>query len=138
MTGPGGAPKSSSEQPELPTQNELAMERTVMAYERTLMAWLRTAIAMISFGFSLHQVFKLLVSPDRRPASSPFSPSTYGLAMIVTGLSMLVMAMIQNEGERRKLRERGWHLPFPLALTFSAATLILGLLALVGTLVTLH
>ncbi len=58
--------------------------------------------------------------------------------MVVMGLLMLVTAMVQHEGERRKLRARGWHLPFTLALAFSGICLALGLVALVGTLFTIR
>jgi putative membrane protein len=121
--------------PELPvlSQNELALERTVMAQERTLMAWLRTSMAMISFGFSLRQFFELMTT--RAGHEHPrFGAPHFGLAMMVVGLTMLALASLQHVQAMRRLRKSGVHAPFSLSLLFAVVSLALGTFTLIATL----
>jgi Domain of unknown function (DUF202) len=59
----------------------LAVDRTHLAYKRTMLSWVRTATALITFGFSIQQFFRITKgeSPEK-------------LAMIVIGLVALLLA----------------------------------------------
>ncbi|MFT3924939.1 MAG: DUF202 domain-containing protein [Myxococcales bacterium] len=115
-----------------PTQQELAVERTVMAHERTLMAWLRTALAMISFGFTLRQFFDLLEKESRHPLSLFGPRSYYGLVMMGTGILMLALASLQHAKTMRRFRQRG-HKTRSLTLVFAIVCLLVGAFALFAT-----
>src|SRR3954464_8130958 len=93
-----------SSEPPLGSQQELAVERTLMAHERTLMAWLRTSLAMISFGFTLRQFFDFLVDKEHRKPMSLFGPRGYGLVMMVMGLLMLAAASAQHVKTMRRFK----------------------------------
>ena len=41
------------------TEIELAIDRTRLAYDRTMLSWVRTATALITFGFSVQQFFRI-------------------------------------------------------------------------------
>jgi putative membrane protein len=117
-----------------PSQQQLAVERTVMAHERTLMAWLRTSLAMISFGFTLRHFFEYLAEKEGRQPVSLFGPRGYGLSMMVMGLLMLAMASIQHAKAMKRFAPRAHGRPFSLALVFAFVCLLLGGLALSATL----
>jgi putative membrane protein len=128
-----GARQDEQVPSEDPSQQELAIERTIMAHERTLMAWLRTSLAMISFGFTLRHFFEYLVQKEGRKPASLFGPRGYGLAMMLLGLLMLTMASIQHAKNMKRFGGIAEHKPFSLALVFALVCLILGALALVAT-----
>ena len=74
---------------------ELALMRTVLAHERTLMAWIRTSASLISFGFTIYKFFEYFA--ESRPVTSVHrlaSPRHFGMAMILVGVSALVLAII--------------------------------------------
>jgi putative membrane protein len=119
--------------PGQPTQQELAVERTVMAHERTLMAWLRTALAMISFGFTLRHFFEFMVEKEGRKPASLFGPRYYGMAMMLMGLLMLGLASFQHVKTIRRFQSAPGYKPFSLALVFAVVCLVLGALALAAT-----
>ena len=37
----------------------LSVDRTRLAYDRTMLSWIRTATALITFGFSIEQFFRI-------------------------------------------------------------------------------
>ena len=77
----------------LPTQQQLAIERTRIAHERTLMAWIRTSMSMVSFGFTINELFGYLGQAAGRGATGP---RTFGLGLIVLGAVALIAASYQH------------------------------------------
>lgn len=47
------------QRPVLDAATDLAIDRTRRSYKRTLLSWVRTATALITFGFSVQQFFRL-------------------------------------------------------------------------------
>jgi putative membrane protein len=86
------------------SNNELAMERTVLAHERTLIAWVRTAVSLISFGFT---IYKFLGEIDKTHSESNqiFSPRIVGMIMIGFGLVALLLAQVQHIWARKKIKK---------------------------------
>jgi putative membrane protein len=76
--------------------NHFAFIRTRLALERTMMAWVRTAVALIGFGFTIVQFFERLSSMEGvAPALRPMAPRYVGLALIATGVLVLVISASQ-------------------------------------------
>jgi len=70
--------------------------RTRLAVERTLMACIRTATALIGFGFTIVQVFERLQSQaPSKPVLIPDAPRNFGLALIGSGVLVIVVALWQ-------------------------------------------
>lgn len=125
---------------------ELASNRTAMSFmrtemsgDRTLMSVIRTAMALIGFGFTIYQVFRELVDA-RLP---PQAPARFGLALVILGVTLLVLGIWSHWLTVRKLRERRsrlhelklvHHLPEVHISSTSAIALLLllvGLLAII-------
>jgi len=70
--------------------------RTRLSLERTMMAGQRTAISLIGFGFAIVQFFdRLEQMPGASPASHPEVPQYLGLALILCGVLVLLIAIWQ-------------------------------------------
>jgi putative membrane protein len=80
-------------------RTSLAFERTRMATDRTLMATVRTCFSLISFGFTINEVFKQL--EEQPGALRHVSPHFFGLGLVLLGIAMLVMGIL---GHRRFMR----------------------------------
>ncbi len=77
------------------TNGRLALVRTRLAHDRTMLAWIRTATSLITFGFGVHQVFRIL------PGSGPTglretAPFAFGTMMVGMGLVALILAALEN------------------------------------------
>jgi putative membrane protein len=85
------------------SRTSLSFERTRMSADRTLMATVRTSLSLISFGFTIHQVFtkatKLIPGADR-------SGRRLGLALLVLGVLLLVMGIVSHSRFGRELGAR--------------------------------
>lgn len=126
MTDP--APESSSL---AGASNELALNRTLLAHERTMLAWTRTAISLISFGFSIQQLFRVGKLVGAAPGQL-LGPSEVGTAMTVIGLLALLLAALE---QRTALHELS--LQYPVAAGYprihkSRARILAALIALLG------
>jgi len=79
-------------------RTDLAFDRTLMAEDRTLMAWIRTTTALVTFGFSLPNLFFVLF--QNRDAQlqvySPIGIGILGLTLIGAGICFLGIASIQS------------------------------------------
>lgn len=114
-----------------PSSEELAITRTRLAHERTMMAWIRTSASMISFGFGIYKFFDYFQS-DHHVHQGFVTPRRFSIFLICLGLFVLAGAAVQNWAELRELRKWG-RVPFSLAGIVAILMAILGLLALVTT-----
>jgi putative membrane protein len=84
-------------------RTSLSFERTRMSADRTLMSTVRTSLSLISFGFTINQVFtkatKLIPGAER-------SGRRLGLALLVLGVVLLVMGIITHGSFARELGAR--------------------------------
>jgi putative membrane protein len=75
--------------------SRLALVRTRLAHDRTMLSWVRTATSLITFGFGVHQVFR--IAPGSVPEGlRDTTPYLFGSAMVGIGLMTLVFAALEN------------------------------------------
>src|SRR5271165_5355428 len=114
-------------------QTKLALERTFLSYERTMLSWIRTATALITFGFSIQQFFRI-ARQGVTEHKGIIGPHEFGLTMIITGLLALVLATwnhrsaIQGLKTRYRMTEQYPDIPRSRATVLAALIAILGLL----------
>ncbi|MGV6847707.1 MAG: YidH family protein [Marinibacterium sp.] len=107
----------------LDARTGLALERTLLAMERTLLAWLRSAITLITFGFTVHHLFR--DGEAGRPAQ--IGPFEFGFVMIVIGLVGLILASLQHARHVCVLRRRYATQQIPMSNALYLAALVAGL-----------
>ena len=110
-----------------------SFERTLLSHERTQMAWIRTATSLITFGFTLYKFFQFEIGEKVQPQTHQvIGPREFAMVMIAIGLIALLLATIQNQQYRQRLRKH--HLKVPLSLSSLVGALIsfLGLLAMLA------
>jgi putative membrane protein len=137
---------SPADKPTVPAAIELAMRRTGMSFQRTrmaadrtLMAVIRTALSLITFGFTIYQVFKRLADTNILRATG--SARHFGMALVFLGIGMLVlgigyhvMFMLGLRKLRKRMKEVGdlhAESTFPTSLTLlvAIALLLIGIAA---------
>jgi putative membrane protein len=129
------ANRVSDSRTKLDDSTALAVERTRLAHERTLMAWVRTSTSLISFGFTIYKFFQYLrEGAQGTPVASALNPRRFGLALIVLGLFMLVVAAIQHRHDLGMLDARYGKGPRSLASIVAILVGALGILAFIGVL----
>jgi putative membrane protein len=112
------------------------------ANERTFLAWVRTGIAVIAFGFVIEKFNLFLLSllaatsldPIRRSQLERLSgPSTpyQGLALIVVGIALLIVATVRFVRTERLLTDPNAH---PISGTRLEVLLSAALVAIVAAL----
>ena len=110
-----------------------SFERTMLSHERTLMSWVRTATSLITFGFSIYKFFQLeLGAPVRARTHQVIGAREFAMFMIAIGVSVLVLAAIQNWQYRKNLRKQHMKAPFSLATLVAGLISVLGILAMVS------
>ena len=108
---------------------QLAMDRTFLASERTLMAWIRTTLSMISFGFTIGKLGKVLEEVEYKGLLGNIrtvSTQTLAFALVILGTAALLGAALQHWRRVRDLRRMG------LGQKFSITFIVALLLAAVG------
>lgn len=84
-------------------RTSLAFERTRMGSDRTLMAQVRTSLSLISFGFTIHEVFRkganLIPGADQ-------TGRNLGLALLIMGIGMLIGGILSHRRFDRDLLAR--------------------------------
>ena len=115
---------------DLPTQKatvpdaetKLAVERTHLAYDRTMLSWVRTATALITFGFSIHQFFRI-ASKGTVERTGLIGPHEFGMLMIVIGLVALLLATLEHRSAIHALQAQYPETkPYGFAATVSSAS----------------
>ena len=82
----------------------LAFERTQMAADRTLMATVRTALSLISFGFTINEVFQQL--GEGGPLRGGPAAHYFGLALVVLGICLLAAGLLGHRQFMKNLARR--------------------------------
>lgn len=82
----------------------LSFERTRMAADRTLMATVRTSLSLISFGFTINEVF--LQWHEQNDERVGGAASYFGLGLVLLGILVLGMGVIGHRRIMRLLAER--------------------------------
>ena len=120
----------------------MSFQRTRLAEDRTLMAVIRTSLSLIGFGFTIYQFFQRLREQD--VMSGVAAPRHFGLALVVLGVTMLLLGIVYHvrfmvglRRLRQSMRDEGFihgETVFPVSLTLITAFLLLavGLLAIVS------
>jgi putative membrane protein len=101
------------------------------ANERTFLAWVRTAIAVMAFGFLVEKfdLFLKFAAASRPVLKTGRLAGWSGLALIVLGLAIVVVATVRLIATARKLDDGETHLAAGSKLDVALAVL----LTLLGT-----
>ena len=113
----------------------MSFQRTRMSADRTLMSVMRTSLSLISFGFTIFQVFQKLHEANVLRSSE--APRHFGEALVWLGIAMLVCGigfhtafMIGLRRERAEMKAEGLihaRSQFPVSLTLMVAIILLAL-----------
>jgi putative membrane protein len=111
----------------------MSFQRTRMSADRTLMSVIRTALSLIGFGFTIFQFFERL--KDAGTLTHAGAPRSFGIALVLLGITMLVLGMIYHirfmlglRHTRDDMAREGLvhaQSEFPPSLTFITAALLL-------------
>jgi putative membrane protein len=122
---------------ELASRNTgLAVQRTRMAADRTLMAVIRTSLSLLSFGFTISQIFQKLTESKVLNGDGN-AGHHFGIALVLVGIMMLVLGILYHGQfmlalriSRKQLTADGLihgKSPFPVSLTLITAVVLLGI-----------
>ena len=113
----------------------MSFQRTRMSADRTLMSVIRTSLSLIGFGFTIYQVFAKL--HEAEVLKSAAAPHHFGLALVLLGVTMLVVGigyhvafMISLRRQRAQMKAEGLihgESQFPVSLTLMVAVLLLAI-----------
>lgn len=79
---------------------ELAKHRTHEASDRTMMAWVRTSLALMGFGIGIYEI------AEKTQGANVFrSSKLVGLALIILSLYAVILAIIENKQNHKKLQD---------------------------------
>jgi len=111
----------------------MSFQRTRMGADRTLMAAIRTSMSLISFGFTIFQVFQKLY--ESKVLQRADAARHFGSALVLLGITMLVLGIVyhlQFMYELRRTREEmradgliHGESRFPVSMTLIVAVLLL-------------
>ena len=122
----------------------MSFQRTRMSADRTLMSVMRTSLSLISFGFTIFQVFEKL--RDHSVITHAASGRNFGIALVLLGILMLIGGIIYHiqfmlglRHERTAMAADGLihaQSSFPVSLTLITAAILLlvGVAAIVSML----
>src|SRR5262245_48456505 len=120
----------------------MSFQRTRMSADRTLMSVMRTSLSLISFGFTIFQIFEKL--RDHEVIKHAASGRNFGVALVGLGILMLIGGIIYHvqfmmglRGEREAMRDAGLvhaqsHFPVSLTLITAVVLLVVGVAAIVS------
>ena len=76
--------------------DHFAWLRTRLAVERTMLAYLRTSVSLIGFGFAIVQfLHNAQAIPGAGPPRFPQAPLYLGLALILCGIVVAIIALVE-------------------------------------------
>jgi putative membrane protein len=111
----------------------MSFQRTRMSADRTLMSVMRTSLSLISFGFTIYQVFQKLREAGQLAHAA--APRNFGITLVLLGILMLIGGIIYHlqfmvglRHERDAMREAGLvhaQSRFPASLTLITAVILL-------------
>ena len=118
----------------------MSFQRTRLSADRTLMSVMRTSLSLISFGFTINQVFQKL--HESQVVKSAAAARNFGLALVLIGTLMLLLGIVYHlqfmtglRHERAQMKADGLihgESAFPVSLTLivAVALLAIGLFAI--------
>ena len=118
----------------------MSFQRTRLSGDRTLMSVMRTSLSLISFGFTINQVFAKLY--ESQVVKSAAAARNFGLALVLIGTLMLLLGIVYHlqfmaglRNERAQMKADGLihgESAFPVSLTLivAVALLAIGLFAI--------
>ena len=118
----------------------MSFQRTRLSGDRTLMSVMRTSLSLISFGFTINQVFQKL--HESQVVKSAAAARNFGLALVLIGTLMLLLGIVYHlqfmvglRRERAQMKADGLvhgESAFPVSLTLivAIALLAIGLFAI--------
>lgn len=121
---------------ELASRNTgLAVQRTRMSADRTLMSVIRTSLSLLSFGFTISQIFQKLTE-SKVLSGEGTAGRRFGVALALVGITMLLLGIVYHcqfmlalRISRKQLVADGLihgKSPFPPSLTLITAVILLG------------
>src|SRR5262245_1818369 len=122
----------------------MSFQRTRMSADRTLMSVMRTSLSLISFGFTIFQIFEKM--RDHNVIAHAASGRNFGVALVGLGILMLIGGIIYHlqfmqglRAERHAMTEAGLihgqsHFPVSLTLITAMVLLVVGVAAIVSML----
>jgi putative membrane protein len=113
----------------------MSFQRTRMSADRTLMSVMRTSLSLISFGFTIYQVFQKLHSAQAIGGDA--SARHFGMALVLLGVLMLVLGIVYHlrfmselRAERADMASQGLihaESRFPASMTLLTAVILLAI-----------
>ena len=114
----------------------MSFQRTRMSADRTLMSVMRTSLSLISFGFTIFQLFRKLKDQGALTASGEGTPvRNFGATLVALGIGMLLLGIVYHiqfmiglRQERAAMKAAGLvhgESRFPVSLTLITAVLLL-------------
>jgi len=114
----------------------MSFQRTRMSADRTLMSVMRTSLSLISFGFTIFQLFRKLKDQNALAAGGEGTPvRNFGATLVALGIGMLVLGIVYHiqfmiglRQERAAMKAAGLvhgESRFPVSLTLITAVLLL-------------
>lgn len=103
-----------------------------LANERTFLAWIRTGLATISIGFVVarFELFlrELGLKSEPIPYSSLHYSMVFGVALSVTGVIAIILALISFLQVRRDINQNTFHSRISYIIIFTALAVLIGIL----------
>ncbi|MFL5206081.1 MAG: YidH family protein, partial [Microvirga sp.] len=106
------------------------------------MSVIRTSLSLISFGFTIYQVFEKL--RDAGTIAHAAAPRNFGVALVALGIAMLVIGIVYHvqfmlglRHEREAMKAAGLvhgesHFPVSLTLITAVVLLVIGVVAIIS------
>ncbi len=114
----------------------LSYQRTRLSADRTLMSVIRTSLSLLSFGFTISQIFEKLTD-NKVLIGEGTAGRHFGAALVLVGITMLVIGIIYHlqfmfalRVSRKQFVEDGLihgKSPFPASFTLITAVILLGI-----------
>src|SRR6185503_9697176 len=82
----------------------LSFQRTRMSADRTLMSAIRTSLSLISFGFTIFQVFRSLPKEWAVNAVPANAGRNFGIALVMLGAAVLILGITYHVSFMKQLR----------------------------------